>query len=174
MTKKIFYSAEFIAKILAVSQWESETDRTNALPLLPCQLSFSAIGVSVDVPIWVPKPNIDLRICLYERLYQDSIEVRSRWALGVPVTPWHCRWAVLGVPVTLALQGHILKALWALGNSGIMLTQTPNGSPSSEVSTHLPTPARVPVLFLFFGRAVKPLGNSKPTVSSCGICTPNI
>lgn len=78
MTKKILYSAEFIAKILAVSQWESETDRTNALPLLPCQLSFSAIGVSVDVPIWVPKPNIDLRICLYERLYQDSVEVRSR------------------------------------------------------------------------------------------------
>ncbi|XP_032935698.1 cilia- and flagella-associated protein 74 [Catharus ustulatus] len=41
-------------------------------------LSFSAIGVSVDVPIWVPQPNIDLRICLYERLYQDSVEVRSR------------------------------------------------------------------------------------------------
>ncbi|KAF4793523.1 hypothetical protein TURU_110616 [Turdus rufiventris] len=41
-------------------------------------LSFSAIGVSVDVPIWVPKPSIDLRICLYKRLYQDSVEVRSR------------------------------------------------------------------------------------------------
>ncbi|KAI1231504.1 hypothetical protein IHE44_0007957, partial [Lamprotornis superbus] len=40
-------------------------------------LSFSAIGVSVDVPIWVPKPCVDLRICLYERLYQDSIEVCS-------------------------------------------------------------------------------------------------
>ncbi|XP_066059246.1 cilia- and flagella-associated protein 74 [Chamaea fasciata] len=41
-------------------------------------LSFSAIGVSVDVPIWVPQPSVDLRICLYERLYQDSIEVCSR------------------------------------------------------------------------------------------------
>ncbi|XP_038016031.1 cilia- and flagella-associated protein 74 [Motacilla alba alba] len=41
-------------------------------------LSFSAIGVSVDVPIWVPQPSVDLRICLYERLYQDSVEVRSR------------------------------------------------------------------------------------------------
>ncbi|KAM3659660.1 cilia- and flagella-associated protein 74 [Ammospiza maritima maritima] len=41
-------------------------------------LSFSAIGVSVDVPIWVPQPNVDLKICLYERLYQDSVEVRSR------------------------------------------------------------------------------------------------
>nr|XP_041576284.1 cilia- and flagella-associated protein 74 isoform X1 [Taeniopygia guttata] len=41
-------------------------------------LSFSAVGVSVDVPIWVPQPSVDLRICLYERLYQDSVEVRSR------------------------------------------------------------------------------------------------
>ncbi|XP_054148072.1 cilia- and flagella-associated protein 74 [Melozone crissalis] len=41
-------------------------------------LSFSAIGVSVDVPIWVPQPNVDLKICLYGRLYQDSVEVRSR------------------------------------------------------------------------------------------------
>ncbi|KAL2296459.1 hypothetical protein Nmel_015777, partial [Mimus melanotis] len=41
-------------------------------------LSFIATGVSVDVPIWVPQPSVDLRICLYERLYQDSIEVRSR------------------------------------------------------------------------------------------------
>ncbi|KAM7030619.1 cilia- and flagella-associated protein 74 isoform 1-T1 [Acridotheres tristis] len=41
-------------------------------------LSFSAIGVSVDVPIWVPQPCVDLRICLYERLYQDSVQVCSR------------------------------------------------------------------------------------------------
>ncbi|XP_059722649.1 cilia- and flagella-associated protein 74 [Haemorhous mexicanus] len=41
-------------------------------------LSFSAIGVSVDVPIWVPRPSVDLRICLYGRLYQDSVEVCSR------------------------------------------------------------------------------------------------
>ncbi|KAM4885882.1 cilia- and flagella-associated protein 74 [Sylvia borin] len=41
-------------------------------------LSFSAIGVSVDLPIWVPQPSVDLKICLYEQLYQDSIEVCSR------------------------------------------------------------------------------------------------
>ncbi|XP_023796221.1 cilia- and flagella-associated protein 74 isoform X2 [Cyanistes caeruleus] len=48
-------------------------DNPNCKPL-----SFSAIGVSVDVPIWVPQPSVDLRICLYERLYQDSVEVCSR------------------------------------------------------------------------------------------------
>ncbi|KAM9217792.1 cilia- and flagella-associated protein 74 [Leptosomus discolor] len=41
-------------------------------------LGFSAIGVSVDVPVWVPSPNVDLKICVYDRLYQDRVVVRSR------------------------------------------------------------------------------------------------
>ncbi|KAJ7395496.1 cilia- and flagella-associated protein 74 [Pitangus sulphuratus] len=41
-------------------------------------LCFSAVGVSVDVPIWVPTPSVDLRICLYDRLYQDCVTLRSR------------------------------------------------------------------------------------------------
>ncbi|XP_075028392.1 cilia- and flagella-associated protein 74 [Calonectris borealis] len=41
-------------------------------------LCFSAIGVSVDVPVWVPNPNIDLKICMYDRLYQDRIVIQSR------------------------------------------------------------------------------------------------
>nr|XP_021137445.1 cilia- and flagella-associated protein 74 isoform X3 [Columba livia]XP_021137446.1 cilia- and flagella-associated protein 74 isoform X3 [Columba livia] len=41
-------------------------------------LCFSAIGVSVDVPVWVPDPNVDLKICMYDRLYQDCIVVHSR------------------------------------------------------------------------------------------------
>uniref|UniRef100_A0A8C8EAL6 Cilia and flagella associated protein 74 n=1 Tax=Otus sunia TaxID=257818 RepID=A0A8C8EAL6_9STRI len=41
-------------------------------------LCFSAIGVSTDVPVWVPNPNIDFKICMYDRLYQDCVAVRSR------------------------------------------------------------------------------------------------
>ncbi|KAM6046598.1 cilia- and flagella-associated protein 74 [Chlamydotis macqueenii] len=41
-------------------------------------LHFSAIGVSVDVPVWVPNPNIDLKICMYDRLYQDCVVIQSR------------------------------------------------------------------------------------------------
>ncbi|XP_074465737.1 cilia- and flagella-associated protein 74 isoform X3 [Larus michahellis] len=41
-------------------------------------LCFSAIGVSIDVPVWVPNPNVDLKICMYDRLYQDCIVIRSR------------------------------------------------------------------------------------------------
>ncbi|XP_009887976.1 PREDICTED: uncharacterized protein CFAP74 [Charadrius vociferus] len=35
-------------------------------------------GVSIDVPIWVPNSNVDLKICMYDRLYQDCIVVQSR------------------------------------------------------------------------------------------------
>ncbi|XP_053516168.1 cilia- and flagella-associated protein 74 [Artibeus jamaicensis] len=41
-------------------------------------LHFRAIGVAVDVPVWVPRPDVDLKICMYDRLYQDSILVRTR------------------------------------------------------------------------------------------------
>lgn len=30
------------------------------------------------VPVWVPNPNIDLKICMYGRLYQDCIIIQSR------------------------------------------------------------------------------------------------
>ncbi|XP_060055865.1 cilia- and flagella-associated protein 74 isoform X2 [Erinaceus europaeus] len=41
-------------------------------------LYFGATGVAIDVPVWVPKPNVDLKICMYDRLYQDSILVHTR------------------------------------------------------------------------------------------------
>ncbi|XP_063091378.1 cilia- and flagella-associated protein 74 isoform X5 [Cavia porcellus] len=41
-------------------------------------LYFRATGVAVDVPVWVPKPNVDLKICMYDRLYQDSVLVHTR------------------------------------------------------------------------------------------------
>ncbi|XP_019567666.2 cilia- and flagella-associated protein 74 isoform X3 [Rhinolophus sinicus] len=41
-------------------------------------LYFRAVGVAVDVPVWVPRPSVDLKICMYDRLYQDSIVIHSR------------------------------------------------------------------------------------------------
>ncbi|XP_071623122.1 cilia- and flagella-associated protein 74 isoform X2 [Heliangelus exortis] len=41
-------------------------------------LCFSATGVSADVPVWVSNPNIDLKICMYDRLYQDCLVIHSR------------------------------------------------------------------------------------------------
>ncbi|XP_060115588.1 cilia- and flagella-associated protein 74 [Heteronotia binoei] len=41
-------------------------------------LHFSAVAVSVAVPVWVPNPDVDLKICMYDRLYQDGIIIQSR------------------------------------------------------------------------------------------------
>nr|XP_051694887.1 cilia- and flagella-associated protein 74 isoform X3 [Oryctolagus cuniculus] len=41
-------------------------------------LYFRVVGVALDVPVWVPKPSVDLKICMYGRLYQDSILVHTR------------------------------------------------------------------------------------------------
>ncbi|XP_054300294.1 cilia- and flagella-associated protein 74 isoform X3 [Pongo pygmaeus] len=41
-------------------------------------LHFRVTGVAIDVPVWVPKPSVDLKICMYDRLYQDSVLVHTR------------------------------------------------------------------------------------------------
>ncbi|XP_077009564.1 cilia- and flagella-associated protein 74-like isoform X3 [Tamandua tetradactyla] len=41
-------------------------------------LYFRARGAAVDAPVWVPTPHVDLKICTYGRLYQDSVLVQSR------------------------------------------------------------------------------------------------
>uniref|UniRef100_A0A7M4F678 Cilia and flagella associated protein 74 n=1 Tax=Crocodylus porosus TaxID=8502 RepID=A0A7M4F678_CROPO len=51
-------------------------DNQNSNPLF-----FTAIGVSVDVPVWVTNPNVDLKICMYDRLYQDCIIIQTKTAL---------------------------------------------------------------------------------------------
>ncbi|XP_064156962.1 cilia- and flagella-associated protein 74 isoform X2 [Anguilla rostrata] len=44
-----------------------------------CQpIPIAVRGMGVCVPVWVAEPNIDLKICMYDRLYQDSIVVQSR------------------------------------------------------------------------------------------------
>ncbi|XP_037391877.1 cilia- and flagella-associated protein 74 isoform X2 [Pygocentrus nattereri] len=51
----------------------------------------SARGVAESVPVWVTKPSMDLRICMYDRLYQDSIEVQSRASTALKVTFEVCK-----------------------------------------------------------------------------------
>uniref|UniRef100_A0A3P8Q830 Abnormal spindle-like microcephaly-associated protein ASH domain-containing protein n=1 Tax=Astatotilapia calliptera TaxID=8154 RepID=A0A3P8Q830_ASTCA len=38
-------------------------------------------GVAVSMPVWVLQPNIDLKICMFDRLYQDTIIVQTSTAL---------------------------------------------------------------------------------------------
>lgn len=43
------------------------------------QIPIQVRAVAVSVPIWVVQPSIDLKICMFDHLYQDSIVVQSRW-----------------------------------------------------------------------------------------------
>ncbi|XP_072464667.1 cilia- and flagella-associated protein 74 isoform X1 [Notamacropus eugenii] len=41
-------------------------------------LCFTAVGLAIIVPVWVPKPNVDLNICMYDRLYQEAVIIQTR------------------------------------------------------------------------------------------------
>ncbi|XP_071392092.1 cilia- and flagella-associated protein 74 [Centroberyx affinis] len=43
-------------------------------------------GVADSVPVWVAQPSIDLKICMFDRLYQDSIMVQSRATTALRLT----------------------------------------------------------------------------------------
>ncbi|XP_026780950.3 cilia- and flagella-associated protein 74 [Pangasianodon hypophthalmus] len=51
----------------------------------------SAYGVAESVPVWVTKPSMDLKICMYDRLYQDCIEVQSRASTALRLTFEVCK-----------------------------------------------------------------------------------
>uniref|UniRef100_A0A665X6C6 Calcium channel, voltage-dependent, L type, alpha 1D subunit, b n=1 Tax=Echeneis naucrates TaxID=173247 RepID=A0A665X6C6_ECHNA len=41
------------------------------------------MGIAVCIPVWVVQPNIDLKICMFDCLYQNSIMVQTSTALKV-------------------------------------------------------------------------------------------
>ncbi|XP_046572911.1 LOW QUALITY PROTEIN: cilia- and flagella-associated protein 74-like [Haliotis rubra] len=41
-------------------------------------LSVSALGTAMDVPVWVERQTVDLRICMLDRLFQDTVIVNNR------------------------------------------------------------------------------------------------
>ncbi|XP_047428401.1 cilia- and flagella-associated protein 74 isoform X2 [Mugil cephalus] len=43
-------------------------------------------GVAVGVPVWVVQPSIDLKICMFDRLYQDSVMILSRASSALKLT----------------------------------------------------------------------------------------
>ncbi|XP_038149035.1 cilia- and flagella-associated protein 74 [Cyprinodon tularosa] len=46
---------------------------TNTKPI-PIQVR----GLAVSIPVWVVQPNIDLKICMFDRLYQSTVTIQSR------------------------------------------------------------------------------------------------
>ncbi|KAK7476539.1 hypothetical protein BaRGS_00032219 [Batillaria attramentaria] len=41
-------------------------------------LSLHALANAIDVPVWVERQTVDLKICMFDRLYQDTIIVYNR------------------------------------------------------------------------------------------------
>ncbi|XP_051805300.1 cilia- and flagella-associated protein 74 isoform X1 [Acanthochromis polyacanthus] len=49
-------------------------------------ISIQVRGVAVSIPVWVVEPNIDLKICTFDRLFQDTIVVQSRASTAMKLT----------------------------------------------------------------------------------------
>ncbi|XP_072223136.1 cilia- and flagella-associated protein 74 [Leuresthes tenuis] len=49
-------------------------------------ISIQVRGVAVSIPVYVVQPSIDLKICMFDRLYQDSIVVQSRANAALKLT----------------------------------------------------------------------------------------
>ncbi|XP_064642380.1 cilia- and flagella-associated protein 74-like [Lineus longissimus] len=41
-------------------------------------ITVSALANAIDVPVWVERQGVDLKICMFDRLYQDTIIVNNR------------------------------------------------------------------------------------------------
>ncbi|XP_063799122.1 cilia- and flagella-associated protein 74 [Pseudophryne corroboree] len=67
----IIFTPTFPGKASALFEITIENQSCKAIPV-------TATGAAIDVPVYVPKSNIDLKICTYDRLYQDSIVVKNR------------------------------------------------------------------------------------------------
>uniref|UniRef100_UPI00398F0B5A cilia- and flagella-associated protein 74 isoform X2 n=1 Tax=Pristiophorus japonicus TaxID=55135 RepID=UPI00398F0B5A len=46
---------------------------------------------AIDVPVWISNPNIDLKICMYDRLYQDSIRAHNRSTTAIQLKCEVCK-----------------------------------------------------------------------------------
>lgn len=50
------------------------------------EINLTAKATAIDVPIWLENINIDLKICMYDRLYQDVIRVHNRASTALRIT----------------------------------------------------------------------------------------
>ncbi|XP_060140144.1 cilia- and flagella-associated protein 74 isoform X1 [Globicephala melas] len=101
-------------------------------------LYFKVVGVAIDVPVWVPKPNVDLKICMYDRLYQDSILVHTRSKTALR----------LHFEVCKGLQGHLellpkTACIQALSSYSVRLKFLPRRSLPEDAGKYFDKESRV-------------------------------
>ncbi|XP_068397247.1 cilia- and flagella-associated protein 74 [Eschrichtius robustus] len=101
-------------------------------------LHFKVVGIAIDVPVWVPKPNVDLKICMYDRLYQDSILVHTRSKAALR----------LNFEVCKELQGHLellpkTGYIQALSSYSVQLKFLPRRSLPEDAGKYFDKESRV-------------------------------
>ncbi len=42
------------------------------------QIPLRAVANAKDVPVWIERQDVDLKICMFDRLYQDTVVVNNR------------------------------------------------------------------------------------------------
>ena len=47
------------------------------------QICIETIATAIELPVWVSRENVDLRICMLDRLYQDTIILNNRSVKGI-------------------------------------------------------------------------------------------
>ncbi|XP_007449036.1 PREDICTED: uncharacterized protein LOC103080454 [Lipotes vexillifer] len=116
-------------------------------------LYFKVAGVAIDVPVWVPKPNVDLKICMYDRLYQDSILVQTRSKAALR----------LNFEVCKGLQGHLellpkTGCIQALSSYSVRLKFLPRRSLPEDAGKYFDKESRV----LEAPMTIRVAGQTKP------------
>lgn len=54
-------------------------------------ISIRALGKAMDVPVWVERQTVDLNVCMFDRLYQDTIVVNNRATTALRLTFEVCK-----------------------------------------------------------------------------------
>ncbi|KAM9786037.1 cilia- and flagella-associated protein 74-like [Neosynchiropus ocellatus] len=49
-------------------------------------IPIKVIGLAVTLPVWVAQPNIDFKICMFDHLYQERIQIISRASTALKLT----------------------------------------------------------------------------------------
>ncbi|KAF6107975.1 cilia and flagella associated protein 74 [Phyllostomus discolor] len=101
-------------------------------------LYFRAVGVAVAVPVWVSRPDVDLKICMYDRLYQDSIVVHTRSKVALRLRFEVCK----------ELQGHMellpqTGYIQALSSCSVQLKFLPRHSLPTDAGRYFDKESRV-------------------------------
>ncbi|XP_008582098.1 PREDICTED: uncharacterized protein KIAA1751 [Galeopterus variegatus] len=118
-------------------------------------LYFRATGMAVDVPVWVPKPNVDLKICVYDRLYQDSVLVHTRSKVALRLRFEVCR----------ELRGHIellpeTGYIQALSSYSVQLKFLPRLSLPEDAGKYFDKESRIleAPMTIWVADQIKPVG----------------